>query len=554
MDLSILIPARNEMFLNHTINDILEHIEGNTEVICVLDGGWPVEPIPNHPRVTLIYHPVSVGQRAATNEAARISKAKYLMKCDAHCSFDQGFDVKLMEDMQDNWTMVPMMYNLHAFDWLCQECGHRGYQGPTPDACEECGGPVERDIIWKAKRSPETTAMRFDRDLKFQYWSKYKKQQEGDLVETMSLLGACWMLTRDKYFELDICDEEHGSWGQQGTEVACKTWLSGGQLVCSKRTWFAHMFRTQGGDFGFPYEISGKDVNRARKYSKDMWRVNSPNEMPKWDKAIHPLSWLIEKFAPVPDWEIKESIKTTQEPIEIKKSVSEPTKAILYYTDNRLDSQIMDACQRQLEKVGLPIVSVSLLPINFGKNIVLNAERGPLTMFTQILAGLEAIDADVVFFAEHDVLYHPSHFDFAPERADIFYYNNNLWRVDVKTGKALFHYSNHTSQLCAHRDLLLEHYHKRVQMVEEHGFSRRMGYEPGTHGRSERVDDYKADTWMSEQPNIDIRHSQNLTQTRWSKDQFRNQRFTKGWTIAGDVPGWGITQDNMDSLFSELLK
>ena len=35
MDLSILIPARNEIFLTRTIQDILEHVEGNTEVIVV---------------------------------------------------------------------------------------------------------------------------------------------------------------------------------------------------------------------------------------------------------------------------------------------------------------------------------------------------------------------------------------------------------------------------------------------------------------------------------------------------------------------------------------
>ena len=31
------------------------------------------------------------------------------------------------------------------------------------------------------------------------------------------------MLTKRKYFELDICDETFGSWGSQGIEVAAKT-------------------------------------------------------------------------------------------------------------------------------------------------------------------------------------------------------------------------------------------------------------------------------------------------------------------------------------------
>ena len=45
MDLSILIPARNEMFLARTVKDILAHIEGDTEIIVVCDGNWPDPPI-----------------------------------------------------------------------------------------------------------------------------------------------------------------------------------------------------------------------------------------------------------------------------------------------------------------------------------------------------------------------------------------------------------------------------------------------------------------------------------------------------------------------------
>ena len=72
------------------------------------------------------------------------------------------------------------------------------------------------DVIWYAKPSPQSTSYRFDNTLHFQYFGEYKSKQKGDLVETMSLQGSCWMMTRDKYFELEPCDEKHGSWGQQG--------------------------------------------------------------------------------------------------------------------------------------------------------------------------------------------------------------------------------------------------------------------------------------------------------------------------------------------------
>ena len=93
MDLSIVIPARNEMFVSNTVEDILKNIEGSTEVIVVIDGETEYKNIPSDPRVRVIYHHESIGQRAATNEAVRLSQAKYIMKLDAHCAFDKGFDV-----------------------------------------------------------------------------------------------------------------------------------------------------------------------------------------------------------------------------------------------------------------------------------------------------------------------------------------------------------------------------------------------------------------------------------------------------------------------------
>lgn len=291
--LSVCIPARNEEFLALTINDILENAEGDTEVIVVLDGYWPDPPLKDHPKVIIIHHPVPVGQRGAMNDAAKLSRAKFVMKADAHCSFDKGFDVKLMADCEYDWTVIPVMKNLHVFDWKCMECGKRTYQGPKPDKCVACNGTdLRQRKVWKPRRGTNTDQMRFDSDLHFQYWLERKVQ--GDLVETMSFIGAAWFIHRDRYWELEGLDEQHGMWGQVGTEVACKTWLSGGRLIVNKKTWFAHLFRSQ---FGWPYPITQRQVNNARAYSKDLWYNN------KWHKQVHPLKWLVDKFSPVPGWE-----------------------------------------------------------------------------------------------------------------------------------------------------------------------------------------------------------------------------------------------------------
>lgn len=296
-DLSILIPARNEEFLAKTIEDILSNIKADTEIIAVLDGAWANPPVPQHPRVTLLYLPESVGQRAATNLACKLSKAKYVMKADAHTAWDKGFDRKLIESMKDDWTIVPTMRNLHAFDWVCT-CGFTHYQDKG-SMCPECKREMTKKMIWQPRAGTRNYSYCFDTEPHFQYFRAYSERPEGkgDLTETMSLQGSCFMLTREKYWELNICDENFGSWGSQGIEVAVKTWLSGGKVMVNHKTWYAHMFRTKAvNGFGFPYQISGRQVDGAKKKAKELFFTN------KWEKAIHPLSWLVERFLPIPTW------------------------------------------------------------------------------------------------------------------------------------------------------------------------------------------------------------------------------------------------------------
>lgn len=305
-DLSIIIPARNEIFLKQTIDNILQNRRGNTEIIAICDGYWPDPPIQDHTLVTIVHHSKPIGQRAATNEGARMSQSKYIMKVDAHCAFDEGFDKKLMQNCDKNWIMVPMMWNLHAFDWQCNNCGLRTYQGVQPDECEACGKNHghEMVMIWERRGNKVTVSWRFDENMQFQYWRDHQKRPEnqGDLIESMSFIGACFFTHREYFWELEGLDEKHGSWGQFGTELACKTWLYGGKLITSKKTWFAHLFRT--GNFkgsgwkggSFPYKLTTKQQNFAKEYSQDLW-LND-----KWPKAKHKLEWLVDKFKPVPGW------------------------------------------------------------------------------------------------------------------------------------------------------------------------------------------------------------------------------------------------------------
>ncbi len=243
------------------------------------------------------------------------------------------------------------------------------------------------------------------------------------------------------------------------------------------------------------------------------------------------------------------------------------TKGIIYYTDNQLDDKIMKKCQQQLKNAAsstLPIVSVSLKPIVFGQNYTLEGERGYLTVTKQIIKALEESTSDIVFFAEHDVLYHPSHFDFTPTKKNVYYYNMNSWMLRAEDGHCLYYDHRSLSGMCCFRETALLHFKKRKEKIEallkEAGDTgkvkatsgntislkegiHRLGFEPGTHDRPEKVDNLKAESWKSELPNVDIRHSGNLTQNRFRKDQFRNARSYKGWTESDKIPGWGKGKD-----------
>jgi glycosyltransferase involved in cell wall biosynthesis len=601
-DLSILIPARNEEWLSQTVKGILENKRGNTEVLVGLDGAWANPGIPDHPDVTIIYYPEAIGQRAMTNQLCKLSKAKWVMKCDAHVAFDEGFDVKLLEDAGENQTVIPALYNLHVFNWKCKKCGNEWYMGPQPSQCQlantdgnrpehinpNCDGTeFEKVLVFKPRLHKRSEFYRFDITLHFQYHGDRKSHPEaqGEIAETMSAQGSCFMLTREKYWQLNICDEEFGSWGQQGVEVACKTWLSGGQLVTNKKTWYSHMFRTQKG-FAFPYVLNEKQVQRAREYSRDLFIENN------WPLQIRPLSWLIEKFKPLPDWhdpDNAEAVKLLEyvnkkgeefyeelnnetgemeycaddnfeeigETIEGEEYDHQPTRSIIYYTDNQLNLKIAHAVKRQLKKIGLPIVSASLKPMDFGKNIVLPYKRGYEAYFKQILAALEASDADIIYFCEHDWLYPPSHFEFTPEDKDTFYYNRNWWRVRSSDGHAVHYDTQLLPGMVGYREALVKHYRKVVEILERDGFTSKnanlVGFEPGTSKRVPELKHEMIDTFRSEFPLIDIRHTSNLTASRWSPDEFRNASSAQNWVENDDeIPGWGKIYGRFEEFLKEI--
>lgn len=228
-------------------------------------------------------------------------------------------------------------------------------------------------------------------------------------------------------------------------------------------------------------------------------------------------------------------------------------KGIIYYTDNRVIEPIFTIVQNILLDIGLPIVSVSLKPINFGENIVLeNRERSYPTMVTQIIMALEESTAKYVFFCENDVLYHKSHFDFTPPRDDVFYYNNNVWRWRLWDNITITYDGMlPLSCLCVNRELALKHYKLRMEKIKEWRldeirsreprWARRWGYEPGRKKkRRGGFSDDESDVWHSEYPNIDIRHKRTFSRLKCTQDDFKNPPINWREISIDKIEGWDL--------------
>ena len=274
---SIIIPARKELFLQRTITDILSKAQGDIEVIVVLDGYWPNPPLKDDKRVIILHRSEARGMREAINAGVAIAKGKYIMKCDAHCMFDKGFDQVLSNDCDDNWVVIPRRHRLDAENW----CIQKQIQYKPPIDYEYITPPEYHDP--RSGRWDQRTIERIDKP-------------EYLLDENMVFQGSSWFMTK-KHFDnyLGGLDSEHyGTFIREAYEIGLKTWLGGGRVMTNKKTWYAHLHK--GAKYGRMYFLNSKEVNKGIAYCDDFWFNN------RWPDAIHDMAWLIERFMPVPMW------------------------------------------------------------------------------------------------------------------------------------------------------------------------------------------------------------------------------------------------------------
>lgn len=273
--LSVIVPSRNEHFLHRTVEDLLSKAAGEVEVIAVLDGYWPDPILTDHKNLVIVHIPQG-GMRASINAGAAVARGDWLMKCDAHCMFDEGYDEKLKADCDYNWMVIPRRYSLDAELWE---------RRPKE--------PIDYHYLDCPMTNPEY----------FQFhgvvWAERARQRRDnpafDIDDTMSFQGSMWFMSRKHWDWLGGMSETgYGVFSQEPQETGNKTWLGGGAVKVNKNTWYAHLHK--GKQYGRGYSISQSGIRKGHEYSASYWMAN------RWEDRVHDIEWLIEKFWPIPNW------------------------------------------------------------------------------------------------------------------------------------------------------------------------------------------------------------------------------------------------------------
>lgn len=273
--ISVVIPSRNEPYLCKTVDDILLKAKGEIQIIVILDGYW-ANPIPvDDKRVVIVHRGISRGMRDGINSGVAIAKGEYILKVDAHCMFDDGFDVKLVADCEKNWVVVPRRKRLEPEKWELVIDGR-------PD--------IDYEYMCYPYRNGELVGLH---GMIWDEKNKNKELKKEPITDLMSAQGSCWFMHKDYFYELELMDEKnYGTFFGEFQEIALKCWLSGGRVIRNKNTWYAHWYK--GKHRGYSLK---QDVRVERDFVMKWMKMKEA-----WGKQQLPVEWLIQKFAPVPGW------------------------------------------------------------------------------------------------------------------------------------------------------------------------------------------------------------------------------------------------------------
>lgn len=253
---SVIIPSRNDPYLERTIQSVQENAAGPIEVIVAMDGTEDGD-IKEADGLKVIRAEEAVGKRAIVNTAAKIAKGKYLFIIDAHCTMSYGWDTKMKCACGEN------------------DLVHCRIQALNLETFELVPGHIYSHVY-------------LDNKLIEKWWSK---EPLDKIEEAMCFTGCGWMIQKDRYWSLGgYSDLELGQFGYEGPEWALKVQLDNerpGKLFLRTDVICGHIFGTNTKNNLYQPQMMPHD--EYYQYMMDKYGAQIPT--------------LVERFWPVPTWD-----------------------------------------------------------------------------------------------------------------------------------------------------------------------------------------------------------------------------------------------------------
>ena len=277
--ISVIIPARNELHLRRTVEDVIRKAAGEIEIIVVLDQwdfnkavkpeplleqlDWIRGPGQEISNVRLIEYPNLTGQRVMINRAIREATGSHILKIDAHCKLSDGYDVALLEVCEPDTFYTTAMRGITEETWTSND-----------------------RVFAAALLTPE---------YRWAWWPGYDNHV-GHLPthEIMAFSGTVYFCSKELWEGIGGHDATFAPWGECGAELSLKVWLTGRRLMIHRGVCCAHLYRKK-----FPYRVTGGTRNATIRAITKMVQEKA------FADQVHDIPWLVGKFSrfgQIPGW------------------------------------------------------------------------------------------------------------------------------------------------------------------------------------------------------------------------------------------------------------
>ncbi len=211
--LSIIIPCLNEgPSVRETVSNIRNTVNTDDYEIIVVDGGGTDLNSLDDPNHVRILRTPPDGVAGARNVGASSALGEILLFLDAHSKLLDGWDSKIISDVQN-----------HQLDLLAPSIGH------FDDLDKRGFGYQFRDP-----------------SLGIQWIYSFQSR----IHEIPFASGCCMAIKKDTFFSLGQFDYGMKGWGAEDTEFCLRTWLFKSRVICDPTLVVGHRFRSS-----HPYKV-----------------------------------------------------------------------------------------------------------------------------------------------------------------------------------------------------------------------------------------------------------------------------------------------------------